>query len=78
MQLTANHDTLVAIRTLVDYVAADEREDYQARLAQAEGDGHVYEAIAQIEKWLSGETEVLYMVASSERASAPPKPTAKS
>jgi hypothetical protein len=66
MQLTANHETLVAIRTLVDYLAADERKDYQGRLEQGNGDGHIYETIAQIEKWLSGQTEVLHMVAGSD------------
>ena len=66
MQLTANHDTLVAIRTLVDYLAADERKDYQEQLEQGEGDGHIYEVIAQIEKWLNGQPQVLHMVAGSD------------
>ena len=73
MQLTANRDTLTAIRTLVDYATADERKDYEERLAQGEGDGHIYEAIAEIEKWLSGETEVLYMVASSDESFGSPQ-----
>ena len=32
MQLTVKHDTLAAIRALVDYVKEDEREDYQEQV----------------------------------------------
>jgi hypothetical protein len=66
MQLTANHDTLVAIRTLVDYLEADERKDYLAQLEQGEGGGHIYETIANVQRWLSGHNQVLYMVAGSD------------
>ena len=66
MELTANHETLVAIRTLVDYLENDERKDYQQRLEQGEGGNHIYQSIAQIEKWLSGQTQVLHMVAGSD------------
>lgn len=66
MQLTANEDTLVAIRTLVDYLADDEREHYLEQRERGERDGHIYETIAQIEKWLSGQNQVLYMVAGSD------------
>ena len=66
MEPTASHETLVAIRTLVDYLGDDEREHYLEQLEHGEGDGHIYETIAQIEKWLSGQTHVLYMVAGSD------------
>ena len=66
MQLTANEDTLVAIRTLVEYMKDDERKHYQEQLERGEGDGHIYGVIAQIEKWLSGQNQVLYMVAGSD------------
>jgi len=66
MQLTANEDTLVAIRTLVDYLRDDEQQHYVQQLEDGEGDGHIYLAIAQIEKWLSGRNHVLYMAAGSE------------
>ena len=66
MQLTANHDTLTAIRTLVDYLRDDERRHYLEQLEQGEGDGHIYKIIAQIEKWLNGQPQVLYMVAGSD------------
>ena len=66
MQLTANEDTLVAIRTLVDYLEDDEREHYLEQRERGERGGHIYETIAQIEKWLSGQNQVLYMVAGSD------------
>ena len=66
MQLTANEDTLVAIRTLVDYLEADERKDYLAQLEQGEGGGHIYQTIANVQRWLSGQNQVLYMVAGSD------------
>ena len=66
MQLTANHNTLVAIRTLVDYLEDDEREHYLEQRERGERGGHIYETIAQIEKWLSGQTQVLHMVAGSD------------
>ena len=65
MQLTANNNTLTAIRTLIDYLADDEREDYSQR-EQDERDNHIYETITQIEKWLSGPTQVLHMIAGSD------------
>ncbi len=66
MRLTANEDTLVAIRTLVDYLRDDEQQHYVQQLEDGEGDGHIYQAIAQIEKWLGGQNQVLYMVAGSD------------
>ena len=66
MQLTANEDTLVAIRTLVDYLEADERKDYLSQLEQGEGGSHIYETIANVQRWLSGQTQVLHMVAGSD------------
>ncbi len=72
MTLTANHKTVVAIRTLIEYLE-DEREDYQEQLERGEGDGHIYEVIAQIEKWLSGQARVLHMVANSDIDSGLPQ-----
>ena len=66
IQLTAKQETLAAIRTLVDYMRDDERDDYQERLEQGEGDGHIYESIAQIEQWLTSQPQVLHMVAGSD------------
>jgi hypothetical protein len=66
MEPTASHGTLVAIRTLVDYLEDDEREDYQEQIERGEGGNHIYQSIAQIEKWLSGQTQVLHMVAGSD------------
>ena len=66
MHLTANHETLVAVRTLVDYLEDDEREHYLGQIERGDGGGHIYETIAQIEKWLSGQTQVLHMVAGSD------------
>jgi hypothetical protein len=66
MEPTASHETLIAIRTLVDYLENDERKDYLQQLEQGDGGGHIYETIAQIEKWLSGQTQVLHMVAGSD------------
>jgi hypothetical protein len=64
--MTAKQDTLAAIRTLVDYVKEDEREEYLELSATGTGDGHIYESIARIEEWLSGQCQVLYMVAGSD------------
>jgi len=66
MQLTANEDTLVAIRTLVGYLRDDEQRHYVQQLEDGEGDGHIYQAIAQIERWLSGQNQVLHMVTGDE------------
>ncbi|HKM55117.1 MAG TPA: hypothetical protein VJY33_17030 [Isosphaeraceae bacterium] len=66
MEPTASHETLIAIRTLVDYLENDERKDYLQQLEQGEGGNHIYQSIAQIEKWLSGQTQVLHMVAGSD------------
>ena len=48
MALTASHETLVAIRTLVAYLEDDERKHYLEQLEQGEGGGHIYETIVQI------------------------------
>ena len=66
MQLTANHDTLTAIRTLIDYLRDDERRHYLEQLEQGEGEGHVYLAIAEVDRWLSSQPQVLHMVAGSD------------
>src|SRR4051794_25308475 len=66
MQLTAKQKTLDAIRTLVDHVEDEERKHYLEAVEQGGGSGHIYESIAEIQKWLSGQTLVLHMVAGSD------------
>ena len=68
MQLTANHDTLTAIRTLVDYLRDDERRHYLEQLEQGEGEGHVYLAIAEVDRWLNSQPQVLHTVAGSDNS----------
>ena len=66
MLLIARHETLVAIRSLVEYMKDDERKHYQEQRERGEGDGHIYGVFAQIEKWLNGQPQVLYLVAGSD------------
>lgn len=70
--MTAKNKTLVAIRTLIEYVGDDERKDYQQLVERGEGQGHIYESIAHLEKWLSGDQpKVLHMVAGSDNSGLP-------
>ena len=64
--MTAKQGTLAAIRTLVDYVKEDDREHYLEMSASGTGNGHIFESIARIEEWLSGQSHVLYMEAGSD------------
>jgi hypothetical protein len=71
MPLTTKHDPLTAIRTLVDYVKEKEGEDYLEQLGQGAGEGHVYLAIAEVDKWLSSPPHVLHMVAGCDDSCLP-------
>jgi hypothetical protein len=71
MPLTTKHDPLIAIRTLVDYVKEDEREQYLQLTATGGGHGHIYESIALIEQWLGSQPQVLHMVAGCDDSCLP-------
>ncbi len=71
--MTAKQNTLAAIRALVDYVKEDEREHYLEVSPTGTGDGHIFESIARIEEWLSGQGQVLYLEAGSDGGSGLPE-----
>lgn len=46
-------DVIDAIRAVLDYLRDDERRDYETQPRR----GHVFESIARLDEWLSGDEE---------------------